>query len=242
VRQEHKTKSGTKLEADEVFPAITIRDPAVWAASMCRHEYGMEWTHTSPKDNQLQQQHCPNFVPNEIDVALNETLKDKSSVPVSIQYAEFMRQHDSLLHHWNDYYNAYQHASFPRLVVRYEDLIFFPKRVTEQVCACAGGVMKQQQENGSGSSEFAYIVQTAKKGDEHGKDQTGYVDAIVKYGTGENRWKSGGVTDADRQFAVQHLDRELMKVFGYKLPETSSSNAPLLSSQSAASAGVAAQS
>jgi len=101
--------------------------------------------------------------------------------------------------------------------------------------------MKQQQENGSGSSEFAYIVQTAKKGDEHGKDQTGYVDAIVKYGTGENRWKSGGVTDADRQFAVQHLDRELMNVFGYKLPETSSSKTSP-SSQSAASAGAAAQS
>jgi len=219
VRQGHKTQSGANLTANEVFPAITVRDPAVWAASMCRHEYSMEWTHTKKGE---QPEHCPNFVPNEIDVALNATLQDASSVPVRIEYAEFAREHDSLLHHWNDYYGAYlRQDRFPRLMVRFEDLIFHPKQVTEAVCLCAGGEMKHALD-GKG---FQYIVQSAKKGAVHGKDKTGYVVAIVKYGTDKNRWKSGGMTDADRKFANQYLDSELMNLFAYKLPEMESAAA-----------------
>ena len=218
VRQGHKTKSGSALIANEVFPAITVRDPAVWSASMCRHPYAVEWTHnTEPQkiagdsDNKGQQ-HCPNFVPNEIDIALNATLKDAKSIPVSITYAEFVREHDSLLHHWNDYYRAYYDASFPRLLVRYEDLIFFPQKVTQAVCTCAGGNFLKPGQS------FRYMVESAKKGAAHGNEKTGYVNAIIKYGSGTQRWKSGGVTDADRRFAVQHLDRELMQRFGYQLP------------------------
>ena len=212
VRQQHKTQSGESLEADEVFPAITVRDPAVWSASMCRHPYEMEWTHSSG-DNQEEPQHCPNFVPNEIDIGLSDVLQGAESIPVSIQYADFIREHDSLLHHWNDYYRAYYDASFPRLMVRYEDLIFFPRQVTEAVCMCAGGQFLKP------GQPFQYMVESAQKGAAHGTEKTGYVNAIVKYGNGSHRWKSGGVTDADRQFAVQHLDLEMMQRFGYRLPE-----------------------
>ena len=218
MRQGHKAASAlaSDLEADQVFPAITVRDPAVWAASMCRHEYSMKWIHT---DKDSEQPHCPNFVPNEIDVALNTTLKDASAVPVRIEYAAGTREHDSLIHHWNDYYSAYlRQDRFPRLMVRFEDLIFHPKRVTETVCECAGGEMKHALD-GKG---FEYIVQSAKKGAMHGKERTGYVDAILRYGTDKNRWKGGGMTDADRQFAERHLDHELMELFDYKLPKTAS--------------------
>lgn len=210
------------MEADAVFPAVTIRSPAVWAASMCRHSYEMNWTHIHPTDKDGNgkhlPQHCPNFVPNEIDIGLNETLKDAKSVPVSIQYAEFIRTHDSLLHHWNDYYRAYYDAPFPRAIVRYEDLIFFPKQVTEAVCTCAGGTLQNKGQH------FQYVVESAKKGAAHGSEKTGYLNAIIRYGNDMGQWEQGGMTDADRTFATEHLDRQLIKLFGYKFPEQGTRN------------------
>lgn len=172
----------------------------------------MEWPHTKKNDVD---QHCPNFVPNDIDFAIEETLRNASSVPVVVTYAEFEREHSSLIHHWNDYYRAYyKQDRFPRLMVRFEDLIFHPKQVVEAVCACAGGELKHEHD-GKG---FQYIVQSAKKTDGHGKDKTGYVDAMIRYGTDKYRWKSGGMTDEDRGYVTEHLDRELMEAFGYQFP------------------------
>lgn len=216
VRQEHKVASGAAIMADNVFPAVTIRDPAVWAASMCRHEYAMEWPHTRPIESD---QHCPNFVPNDIDIALQESLRNVSSIPVLVKYAEFEREHLSMIHHWNEFFGAYYEQNhFPRLIIRFEDLIFHPKPVVQAVCECAGGKMKYE----SGSNGFKYIVQFAKKEGGHSKDKTGFVDAIIKYGSGTNRWNGGGMTEEDRRFAFQHLDRALMKTFGYQYPSTTS--------------------
>ena len=100
---------------------------------------------------------------------------------------------------------------FPFLLVRFEDIIFHPKEVTKAVCECAGGQLNR--------GEFKYIVDSAKKGMAHGKskDRTGYVDAIIKYGTDEgDRWK--GLTVADLAFLGEHLDRRLLKVFNYNFP------------------------
>lgn len=212
IRQGHKTASGAQIPADNVFPAVTVRDPAVWAASMCRHEYAMEWPHTN-KD--ATNQHCPNFVPNDIDFALDESLRNASAVPVLVKYAEFERQHGSLIDHWNEYYEGYyKQDRFPRLMVRFEDLIFHPKEVVQAVCECAGGDLK----HGRDGLGFQYIVQSAKVTEGHGKDKTGYIDAMVRYGTDRYRWKSGGMTDEDRQFATDYLNRELMEQFGYQYP------------------------
>jgi hypothetical protein len=207
VRLGHKVASGADIMADNVFPAVTIRDPAVWAGSMCRHQYGMSWPHDK--------QRCPNFVPNEIDISLDESLRDAQSVPVLVKYAEFERRHESMIHHWNEFYAGYYNQeSFPRLIVRFEDLIFHPKPVVQAVCECAGGRLKHEHD-GKG---FQYIVQSAKKTGGHGQEKTGYVDAIVKYGKGKDRWKEGGMTNQDRMFALDHLDHELMEQFGYQYP------------------------
>jgi hypothetical protein len=137
----------------------------------------MDWPH-SKKD--AADQHCPNFVPNDIDFALDESLRNASSIPVLVKYAEFERKHDSLIDHWNDYYGAYfKQDRFPRLMVRFEDLIFHPKDVVQAVCECAGGKLKHEHD-GKG---FQYIVQSAKKMVGHGKEKTGYVDAMIHYGT-----------------------------------------------------------
>ena len=179
---------------------------------MCRHEYAIEWPHSKKG---AADRHCPNFVPNDIDFAIDESLRNASSVPVLVKYAEFERKHDSLIHHWNDYYGGYYKQNrFPRVIVRFEDLIFHPKQVIQAVCECAGGELKHEHD-GTG---FQYIVQSAKKTEGHGKEKTGYVDAMIRYGSDKFRWKSGGMTDEDRRFVAETLDRDLMVQFGYQNP------------------------
>lgn len=141
-RNEHKSKKDKDVDAAEIMPAVTIRDPLIWLKSMCKHQYTARWYRPHPE-------HCPDF--------------SATPTTTSIKYADFNRKHNSILHHWNDYYQEYLHVDFPFLLVRFEDLVFFPKETTTAVCECAGGRMFHKD-------KFSYIVESAKKGKgAHGK-------------------------------------------------------------------------
>jgi hypothetical protein len=112
---------------------------------------------------------------------------------------------------WNDWNLQYADAKWPRLMVRFEDLVFFPKQVTRTVCECAGGELNKEP--------FHYVTESAKHGTSaHGKlsVRTTYVDALVKYGTERGRYD--GYEPGDLRYAARHLDRELMRLFHYKSP------------------------
>jgi hypothetical protein len=144
-----------------------------------------------------------------MDRRLFPFLRDKDHVPVRVKYPEFVQQHDSLVGFWNDWYNDYMNASFPRLIVRFEDLVFHAKDVVTQVCHCAGGEMKKKK--------FTYIVDSAKKGDAaHGPQEarTSLVDAMIRYGKDTGRLKY--MTKDDLQYAREHLDPKLMEFFNYQ--------------------------
>lgn len=154
---------------------------------MCRHPYSAEWDHDGT--------HCPNLV----------------HANVEIQYAAFLQQHESLIHFWNEWYQDYIMAEFPRLIVRFEDVVFHPKEVTQAVCECAGGKLKPRG--------FKYIVDSAKKGAAHGKDKTSYTDAIIKYGRETGRYN--GMEQEDLTYAINHVDPKLMEWFNYQYPPKS---------------------
>jgi len=148
-----------------------------------------------------------------VDLKYFPGLKHRESVPVQVTYAEFRQHHASLASFWNDWYQDYMNATFPRILVRFEDLIFHPKQVTKTVCECAGGVLDDDH-------PFKYIVDSAKHGNAHGKQRTSYIDALIKYGTEQGRYQ--GFEKADLEHARQHLDARLMKVFHYHYsPESS---------------------
>jgi hypothetical protein len=53
-------------------------------------------------------------------------------VPVSVKYEHNLRhKHKSLAHFWSEWYGEYMDADFPRIMVRFEDLLFYGKEVTE---------------------------------------------------------------------------------------------------------------
>lgn len=198
-RLAHKSTKDAGVDANMILPAVTVRDPYYWMQSMCKHHYTASWRASSER--------CPNLTPSEMDIANFPMLANKNYFPVSVRYADFNKHHESLTGLWNDWYSEYRGAEFQRLFVRYEDLLFHPRHVAESVCHCAGGTMNQ--------GKFQYVVDSAKKGTgAHGKVRTGYIDAIIKYGSERNRYN--GFHTADLKYTREHLDEGFMKELGYK--------------------------
>lgn len=138
-----------------VLPIVVVRDPYTWWQSMCRNRYAAHWYHVVPD-------HCPNFVPNNIEREwfhkkktmvqkhynrdpwkvdnvmdkANFTL-DKNVIPLWVRYHSENRQHASLAHMWTDWYRDYYDGDFPRLLVRLEDLVFHPHETLRKICECA---------------------------------------------------------------------------------------------------------
>ena len=218
------------LVNENYMPVVTTRNPYSWMHSLCRSRYSTHWFHNA-------QEHCPNLVPNEIDHRwYNFTIKygkrgvhslyqdpwlrdnlldlanftlDSEAVPVRVRYKSGTLYHDSLVHFWNEWYNEYAQADFPRIIVRLEDLVFHAKEVTTQVCDCIGGQM---------SSDFLYISETARVGDDniHGKHRTNLIKSFTNWHL-EDRAKN--MTKDDLAYAQEMLDPDLMDMFHYDHPQ-----------------------
>lgn len=190
-----------KVNKTTVMPIVAIRDPYSWMQSMCRHPYAAKWHH-SPK-------HCPNLVPDQRDMNLFPFLEDQ--IPVKIKYPEESEHWDNLVHLWNDWYRQYYDADYPRLIVRFEDLLFNVKEMVQTVCECVGGVPRQE-------GQFAYVVDSGKFGKGHpekGAKHTNMISAMAKYGSDKHRYTS--LTDEDLTLAYENLDPELMMAFQYAM-------------------------
>jgi hypothetical protein len=157
-----------------VMPIVMIRDPYFRMQSMCHHNYGARWFHSTD--------HCPNLVPNKWDTSYRAG-PNPGTIPVRIKYDFGWREWDSLAHLWTNWYQQYhKEADYPRILVRYEDMIFYPKEVTRQLCeVCAGGTLRK---------DFSYQVDSAKQGPGHGDVRTSWITAIIRYGS--DRWRLRG--------------------------------------------------
>jgi len=192
-------KSDSRIDINNVLSVVTIRDPYEWMKSMCRHDYSIKWKHKKGGER------CPNLVPDERDRREFPHIKFNKTINVRVLYGKGNgeRHHDSLVHHWNEWYTAYVKASFPRLIVRMEDLVFHPKNVSTEICYCAGGKMRKQ---------FMYFLESAKSAKGHG-NRTTLVDVIMRYGKDAERLS--GMTPADLELAESTLERGLMDTFNY---------------------------
>ena len=122
-----------------------VKDPITWMASMCRHPYEARWRH-DPK-------HCPNLVPNRFDrgrkpgegtmgIKVKFATKHIGNEPIPDNKNKTFIEYDSLVDLWNIWYNEWHNATFPRLIVRFEDLMFHAEETVFKVCTCGGGTMK----------------------------------------------------------------------------------------------------
>ena len=176
---------------------------------MCKHRYAAHWD--SAKD------HCPGLIATAEDKRNSRALGNNTTIPVSIAYSKkenLYVNHDSLVHHWNEWYQLYFNATFPRVLVRFEDLLFYGKEVTETLCSCGGGVPREDRK----FPHFVHVMESAKLGTHaHGKQKTNLVGALIKYGNHDHR--VDGMNGEDLDFAAKILDPTLMSTFVYSNPQ-----------------------
>ena len=215
-----------------ILPVVAVRDPYSWMQSMCRHGYTANWLHTT--------KHCPNLIPNEFDFTMLESLQHDDNIitpnmlddadytdddnpeagftmnttviPVTVEYKSLTTNHTSLAHMWNDWYLDYVQAEFPRIMIRMEDLVFHTRNVTEQICTCAGGRLR--------NTTFHYIKKSAKEGELHEfQYETTMLDAMIRYGSATHQDRTRGMTRQDMEYAQGVISKDLMNMFGYQYPQ-----------------------
>ena len=158
--------SSPKYTIDEVLPIVLVRNPYGWMKSMCRNPYTASWEGRSNSKT------CPKLKKDS-----NNEWND-----VNVKFGAGQTHHKSLAHLFNDWYGEYFYsnysdtvserntsAPFPRLLIRFEDIIFFPYEVTEAICKCAGGEIGHRADDKDVlNGTFHYVVRSAKAGFGHG--------------------------------------------------------------------------
>lgn len=176
---------------------------------MCKNPYTARWAHASI---------CPHLVENTSGFT-------RQWNPATVKYGAGIENYPSLVHLWIEWYHQYvrlvlddqiapdQTASYPVLIIRMEDLIFYTQETVTLICQCAGGVIYTDK-------AFEYVVESAKK-DSPGHDTSvGLTEAWIKYSK-PLQPQAGFVVDDYRAGldALNHDDRySLMKRLHYLHP------------------------
>jgi hypothetical protein len=204
-KDQHATSHSQDIAKDDLLPVVTIRNVWTWMQSMCHHPYAAHWEHT---------EQCPNLLRRAAVVTASSTVNAWNNVTVT--YGAGPKSYPSLLHLWNDWYGAYLYnASFPRLVVRMEDLVFHTQSTIDQICQCVGGHLVQGR-------PFQYVHESAKK-DSPGHDtRTGYVEAWIKYS--RPLAVEAGFAHDDFRATLEGVDQRIMDLFGYLHPPLAASS------------------
>mmetsp|Transcript_24368 Transcript_24368/g.44072 ORF Transcript_24368/g.44072 Transcript_24368/m.44072 type:complete len:491 (-) Transcript_24368:31-1503(-) len=200
-RGRHAAKNGgDRIENyKNILPVVVTKDPYTWFASMCRNKYLIKWFYN--KD------HCPNLVATKAEKKQMEPFGKEQSVPVVMWY-RVKKPFASMAHVWNDWTGAYYNVKdYPRLIVRYEDLLFHAEAVLNQVCACAGGKMRLD--------DAVYYKREPKEGNGHRSDSS-FVKALIRYGSETTR--ISGFLPADLNYTQKHLRSDLMDTLHYSYP------------------------
>lgn len=155
---------------------------------------------------------CPSLVvpaKTEEKSTTNSTISDTQPNKVGIywhpeEYPDAVsEEYNSLGDLWADWYNEYLLADFPRLLVRYEDLLFFPDQVMKVIAECIGKELTQPTRT---------MLHT--DGDNGSEGMADLIHALAKHGTTKGR-TSYQLSRQDLDYA-QITMADLMDWFGYQ--------------------------
>ena len=169
-----------------------VRDPYFWMQSMCKSPYQLHWK---------RKKRCPNLVV----VEENDNHSPADNLTTTYQVNLFNLKFDSLVDYWSAYYLQYYNATFPRLIVRYEDMLWNPRAILEAIATCMGTSLEDKN--------YHYVSEEAKS---HGSGN-GLVQAIRNSANLDLRKQS--LTNQDMAYSRTHLDPVLMQTFRYRYIE-----------------------
>mmetsp|Transcript_19171 Transcript_19171/g.24668 ORF Transcript_19171/g.24668 Transcript_19171/m.24668 type:complete len:419 (-) Transcript_19171:301-1557(-) len=184
---------------DQVLPVVVVRDPYGWMQSMCESPYLL--------NGHWHGENCPN---------LQNSLRS-STVPATLSLGKRLqhkRSWDSLVNVWSEWYGEYYDADFPRLMIRFEDVLFHTPKVMDTIRECVGGSWA--------NDGFIYQTASSKGGKKYFEDikpQSSMISAIIKYGQDNSHRRTRNMTTADLKFTRKVLDQRLLNAFHYKHPD-----------------------
>lgn len=120
-------------------------------------------------------------------------------------------QYENLVDLWNIFYNDYVNATFPRLIVRYEDLLLHADQVIPQVCDCVGGTLVNTEKNG-----IALSKDSVKDKRLFG-ETSNLVESLTRYGS--SKLRIADFSKGDLVYTNDAISKELMEMFGYTFPK-----------------------
>ena len=135
---------GWRPRMASVLPVVTVKDPLTWLPSICRHPYAVRLS-------SKQRTKCPRPL--------------DAPVSVAFQRAQVV-YYDNLVDLWSRWHGEYYQAAWPRLLVRFEDLLFEPRAVAGAVCDCLGGALCGNQpvrRRGRASGRHRHAVEQASR-------------------------------------------------------------------------------
>jgi hypothetical protein len=182
------TKKEFPVDKDHVLPIVIVRDPFYWMKSMCKESYDAKWE--KPKDRR-----CPALI--------NEETNQVFPVLTRLEQANWAYlNYTSLIGMWVDWYAQYLNADYPRLLIRFEDVLYRQEEIVQLIRDCVGMP--------SSTQPFARLAGKAKS---HG-DSSDYATALIKYISDDTRHQ--GLNQLDRDYANKVLPKDMMDLFGYK--------------------------
>jgi len=176
----------------EILPVVVVKDPLLWMQSMCRVPYSASFRRS------------PNCCPSPL-------APPSSEEEVRVTYANASRfRYESLLDLWNTWNADYWDSPQPRLVVRYEDLLFRGNDTLSAICHCVGGTT---------ADLWDPVREPAKGPRGHGGLVTDRPAALRKYTDPHTRLAN---LDAhDLAFYNRTVHHGLAAAFHYHLPPSS---------------------
>jgi len=198
-----------------VMPVVTVRHPYTWLYALCTHPYSLQWTHRP--------EYCDRSLFLKFPVTANlASLRHHSSAlngtaaNMRMNSRDGNTTFDSLIHVWREWNLEYfQQQEYPMLMVRFEDLVFRPKQVIEQVCHCVGGTLKSESDE---KEPFWYLQESANLGQGHGTHRSDLVSAVIRYGQPLDMYHHMySQLDWSIIRGVLNDDQGLARALGYKL-------------------------
>jgi hypothetical protein len=216
----------SKLSPSQQLPVVMIRHPYTWMESMCQESYKVSFLTFKGGS-------CPD--------RFTHYVGTKRSIPVKVLYGYGVKYYESVAHLYDRWYRDYLYSatttattnssSFPRLMVRLEDLIHHPKRVVQKVCECAGGIFhwnttmatsttitspsdKNIPSNLLSSSSLTLLLGNVKEG-KHGHNSSSHSTGFLQAWMGSN--VTSLISNSIKDYARQVLDDNMMKLFHYQL-------------------------
>ena len=201
----HYAKHSAGIVGENVFPVVVIKYPFTWMHSICRHWYALNFSH----------ENCPTLLFEKRGETFNMTefngdeemlmseLKNQRHNQASIGFPKNRSKYDDMLDFWNTWYSDYINEPFPKIVIRFEDLLFRQEEIISSICACADGKMSKQ---------FKYVDKSAKSGGAHGGSH-GRDEALARYGS--EKLRNENFSELDKAYIDRFADKKLMDMFHY---------------------------